>query len=48
MNQRLGALLRREGAGFDVIDHRDVYTAQERAAVCHISGRALAKVGVVR
>ncbi len=33
---------------FEVIEHRDVYTAQERAAVAHISGRLVAKVVVVR
>ena len=48
MNAQVRELLTREAAPFDVIQHRDVYTAQERAAVTHISGRLVAKVVVVR
>jgi len=44
----LRELLTREGAPFEVIGHREVYTAQERAATCHIPGRRLAKVVIVR
>jgi Ala-tRNA(Pro) deacylase len=48
MNRRLEELLVRERARFEVIPHREVYTAQERAAASQISGRRLAKVIVVR
>jgi Ala-tRNA(Pro) deacylase len=44
----LRELLTREGAPFEVIGHREVYTAQERAAACHVPGRRLAKVVIVR
>ena len=47
MNPKLAELLAREYVTFEVIDHRNVYTAQERAAACHMSGRRLAKVVVV-
>jgi Ala-tRNA(Pro) deacylase len=47
MNPRLQELLTGEDAPFQVVRHREVYTAQERAAVCHIAGRTLAKVVVV-
>lgn len=48
MNPTLREMLTREGARFEVIQHPVVYTAQERAAVCHIPGRRVAKVVVVR
>jgi Ala-tRNA(Pro) deacylase len=48
MNPELREMLSREGARFEVISHREVFTAQERAAVCHIPGRLVAKVVVVR
>lgn len=48
MNARLTDMLRREGAQFEILRHPRVFTAQERAAACHISGRVLAKVVVVR
>lgn len=48
MNPELREMLTREGARFEVISHREVFTAQERAAVCHIPGRLVAKVVVVR
>jgi Ala-tRNA(Pro) deacylase len=41
-------MLRRKKARFEVITHPEVYTAQERAAACGITGRRLAKVVVVR
>jgi Ala-tRNA(Pro) deacylase len=41
-------MLVREHTRFEVVPHREVYTAQERAATCQISGRRLAKVVVVR
>jgi Ala-tRNA(Pro) deacylase len=44
----LRELLTREGAPFEVTGHREVYTAQERAAACHVPGRRLAKVVIVR
>ena len=48
MIPELRELLTRERAPFEVISHREVYTAQERAATCHVPGRRLAKVVVVR
>jgi Ala-tRNA(Pro) deacylase len=48
MNDRLRAMLARAGVSFEVITHPEVYTAQERAAACRITGRRLAKVVVVR
>ena len=48
MDPELREMLTREGVRFEVISHRDVYTAQERAAACHIPGRQVAKVVVVR
>jgi Ala-tRNA(Pro) deacylase len=48
MNQKLGELLRRENVHFEILAHRDVYTGQERAAACHLSGRVLGKVVVVQ
>lgn len=48
MIPELRELLTREGAPFEVIGHREVYTAQERAAACHVPGRRLAKVVIVR
>jgi Ala-tRNA(Pro) deacylase len=47
MNPRLKELLTREGPRFEVVSHRDVYTAQERAAACHFPGRRVAKVVLV-
>jgi Ala-tRNA(Pro) deacylase len=48
MNDRLREMLTRAGASFEVVTHPEVYTAQERAAACRITGRRLAKVVVVR
>ena len=48
MIAELRELLTGEGAPFEVISHREVYTAQERAATCHVPGRRLAKVVIVR
>ena len=48
MNPQLREELTHEGIRPEVLPHREVYTAQERAAVCHIPGRFLAKVVVVR
>jgi Ala-tRNA(Pro) deacylase len=48
MNDKLRQMLRRRKAKFEVITHPEVYTAQERAAACGITGRRLAKVVVVR
>jgi Ala-tRNA(Pro) deacylase len=48
MNDKLRHLLRRRKARFEVITHPEIYTAQERAAACGITGRQLAKVVMVR
>lgn len=48
MNARVRKLLAVEGVPFEVLEHRDVFTAQERAAAAHVSGRLVAKVVVVR
>jgi Ala-tRNA(Pro) deacylase len=48
MNDRLRDILVREKARFELIRHREVFTAQERAAASQIPGRRLAKVVVVR
>jgi Ala-tRNA(Pro) deacylase len=48
MNDRVREMLAREDARFEVIPHREVYTAQERAVACQITGRRLTKVVVVR
>jgi Ala-tRNA(Pro) deacylase len=48
MNTTLREMLLREGVPFKMIDHREVFTAQRRAAACHYSGRLVAKVVVVR
>jgi Ala-tRNA(Pro) deacylase len=47
VNTRLSEVLAHEGVRVDLIRHRTAYTAQERAAVCHISGHTLAKVVIV-
>ncbi|MBI4638892.1 MAG: YbaK/EbsC family protein [Candidatus Rokubacteria bacterium] len=47
MNPRLSELFAREGVRHEVILHPGVYTAQERAAACHLTGRRLAKVVIV-
>jgi Ala-tRNA(Pro) deacylase len=47
MMTNLTEMLDREGVRFDVIRHRSAFTAQERAAACHLSGRTVAKVVVV-
>ena len=48
MNERLRELLARERAAFELVGHAEAYTAQERAAACHVSGHRLAKTVVVR
>ncbi len=48
MNPRLKEMLGREHIPFTVINHRDVYTAQERAAACHVTGHLMAKIVMVR
>jgi Ala-tRNA(Pro) deacylase len=48
MNERLRELLARERAAFELVGHAEVYTAQERAASCHVSGHRLAKTVIVR
>jgi Ala-tRNA(Pro) deacylase len=48
MDTRLSEALAREGVRFELIRHPTAYTAQARAAACHISGRTLAKAVVVR
>jgi Ala-tRNA(Pro) deacylase len=48
MNAKLKEMLAREGAPFEVVNHRDVFTAQRRAAECHLPGRVVSKVVVLR
>jgi Ala-tRNA(Pro) deacylase len=48
MDTKLSEALVREGVRFELIRHPTAYTAQARAAACHISGRTLAKAVVVR
>lgn len=48
MNAKLAEILKREVMQFEVIAHPEAYTAQERAARCHVPGWRLAKVVVVR
>jgi Ala-tRNA(Pro) deacylase len=48
MNDRLKDMLVRERTRFEVIPHREAFTAQERAAACQITGQRVAKVVVVR
>jgi Ala-tRNA(Pro) deacylase len=48
MNERLQEKLRRAGARFELIPHPEVFTAQERAQACGVTGQRLAKVVVVR
>lgn len=47
MNTTLQNVLARTGAAFEVLDHRDAYTAWQRATACHVSGRVVAKTVVV-
>lgn len=48
MNAKLADMLKREGVRFEIITHPEAYTAQERAARCHITGGRLAKIVVVQ
>lgn len=48
VNSRLQSLLIRERVEYEVIPHREVYTAQEVAQATHVRGRQLAKVVLVR
>jgi Ala-tRNA(Pro) deacylase len=48
MNDKLRDMLRRRKARFELITHPEIYTAQERAAACGITGRRLAKVVVAQ
>jgi Ala-tRNA(Pro) deacylase len=46
--QRLSALLDARQLRYDIVPHREAFTAQEVAHASHITGRRLAKVVVVR
>ncbi len=48
LNRRLKDLLQREKVDYEVIPHREAFTAQEVAQVSHVKGRFLAKVLVLR
>jgi len=48
MVKRLQEFLDSHGVKYEVTPHREAYTSQEIAAATHISGRAMAKVVVVK
>jgi Ala-tRNA(Pro) deacylase len=48
LNDRLKHFLAQQRIEYDVLPHREVFTAQEVAATSHVTGRQLAKVIVVR
>lgn len=48
MSPDLRRMLEQTRARYEVLGHRRVYTAQERAATTHIPGRQVAKVVMVR
>lgn len=48
INERLQRLLDRTHTMYSLFPHREVFTAQEVAQVSRVSGRALAKVVIVR
>ncbi|MBI3031233.1 MAG: YbaK/EbsC family protein [Candidatus Rokubacteria bacterium] len=48
MNPSLKEFLASRGAAYEVVAHPDAFTAQEQAAVSHISGRSWAKVVLVK
>lgn len=48
MVKRLQELLDSSGVKYEVTSHRGAYTSQEIAAACHVSGKAMAKVVMVK
>lgn len=48
MVKRLQELLDSSGVKYEVTPHRGAYTSQEIAAACHVSGKAMAKVVMVK
>ncbi len=48
LNERLRKLLEKEKVPYDLVLHREAYTAQEIAQASHVAGRLLAKPVVVR
>lgn len=48
LSERLRHLLDRGGARYEIVPHREAFTALEIAQASHIAGRKLAKVVVVR
>ena len=48
LNERLQRFLDQQRVGYQTLPHREVFTAQEVAAVQHVRGQELAKVVVVR
>lgn len=48
MVKRLQELLNASGVAYEVTPHREAYTSQEIAAACHVSGKAMAKVVMVK
>ena len=48
INQRLSELIRQRGVAFEILPHREVFTAQEVAHMSRVSGKNLAKVIVLR
>ncbi len=48
MVKRLQEFLDSQGVKYEVTPHREAYTSQEIAAASHVSGRAMAKVVMVK
>ncbi len=48
INERVSRLLEQNRIEYEILPHREAFTAQEVAQTTHVSGRALAKVVVVR
>jgi Ala-tRNA(Pro) deacylase len=48
LNERLGRFLDEEKVDYQLLPHREAFTAQEVAQVSHVPGRELAKALVVR
>lgn len=48
ITRRLQEFLDAYGVKYEVTQHREAYTSQEIAAACHVSGKAMAKVVMVK
>jgi Ala-tRNA(Pro) deacylase len=46
--KRVQEFLESHGVQFEVAPHREAYTGQGVAAACHVSGKALAKVVIIK